>query len=48
MSPGEVRACYRLYAAHRESHRPAVVGGFSVICERCLDRSPLSCSVAAR
>jgi hypothetical protein len=26
MSPGEVRACYRLYAAHRESHRPAVVG----------------------
>jgi hypothetical protein len=20
MSPGEIRACYRLYAAHRESH----------------------------
>jgi hypothetical protein len=26
MSPGEIRACYRLYAAHRKSHRPAVVG----------------------
>jgi hypothetical protein len=20
MSPGEIRACYRLYAAHRKSH----------------------------
>ena len=28
MSPGEIRACYRLYAAHRRSHRPAVVGHF--------------------
>jgi len=26
MSPGEIKACYRLYAAHRKSHRPAVVG----------------------
>ena len=25
MSPGGIRACYRLYAAHRKSHRPAVV-----------------------
>jgi hypothetical protein len=25
-SPGEIRACYRLYAAHRKSRRPAVVG----------------------
>jgi hypothetical protein len=24
MSPGEIRACYRLYAAHRRSHRPAL------------------------
>jgi hypothetical protein len=28
MSPGEIRACYRLYAAHRRSHRPALVGHF--------------------
>ena len=28
MSPGEIRACYRLYAAHRRSHRPSVVGHF--------------------
>jgi hypothetical protein len=28
MSPGEIRACYRLYAAHRKSHRPALVGHF--------------------
>ena len=28
MSPGEIRACYRLYAAHRRSRRPAVVGHF--------------------
>jgi hypothetical protein len=28
MSPGEIRACYRLYAAHRGSHRPALVGHF--------------------
>jgi hypothetical protein len=28
MSPGEIRACYRLYAAHRRSHRPAVVEHF--------------------
>jgi hypothetical protein len=28
MSPGEIRACYRLYAAHRRSHRRAVVGHF--------------------
>src|SRR5215469_9494510 len=27
MSPGEIRACHRLYAAHRRSHRP-VVGHF--------------------
>jgi hypothetical protein len=26
MSPGEIRACYHLYAAHRKSHRSAVVG----------------------
>jgi hypothetical protein len=24
MSPSEIRACYRLYAAHRRSHRPAL------------------------
>ena len=28
MSPGEIRACYRLYAAHRRSHRPSVVEHF--------------------
>jgi hypothetical protein len=28
MSPDEIRACYRLYAAHRRSHRPALVGHF--------------------
>jgi hypothetical protein len=28
MSPGEIRACYRLYAAHRRSHRPAPVRHF--------------------
>ena len=28
-SPGEIRACYRLYAAHHRSRRPAVVGHFS-------------------
>jgi hypothetical protein len=28
MSPGEIRACYRLYAAHRRLHRPALVGHF--------------------
>ena len=27
-SPGEIRACYRLYAAHRRSHRPSVVEHF--------------------
>jgi bifunctional non-homologous end joining protein LigD len=25
MSPGKIRACYRLYAAHRRSHRPTIV-----------------------
>jgi hypothetical protein len=28
MSPGEIRACYRLYAAYHRSRRPAVVGHF--------------------
>jgi hypothetical protein len=28
MSPGEIRACYRLYAAHNRSRRSAVVGHF--------------------
>jgi hypothetical protein len=28
MTPGEIKACYRLYAAHRRSHRPALVGHF--------------------
>ena len=28
MSPSEIRACYRLYAAHRRSHRPAIVEHF--------------------
>jgi hypothetical protein len=28
MSPDEIRACYRLYAAHHRSRRPAVVGHF--------------------
>jgi hypothetical protein len=28
MSPSEIRACYRLYAAHRRSHRPALVEHF--------------------
>jgi hypothetical protein len=28
MSPGEIRACYRLYAAHRRSHRPTLVKHF--------------------
>jgi hypothetical protein len=28
MSAGEIRACYRLYAAHRRSHRPTLVGYF--------------------
>jgi hypothetical protein len=28
MSPDEIRACYRPYAARRRSHRPAVVGHF--------------------
>ena len=28
MSPGEIRACYRLYAAHRRAHRPTLVGHF--------------------
>jgi hypothetical protein len=31
MSPGEIRACYRLYAAHRRSPRPAVVGHFDYL-----------------
>jgi hypothetical protein len=31
MSPSEIRACYRLYAAHRRSHRPAVVGHFDYL-----------------
>ena len=28
MSPREIRACYRLYAAHRRSHRLTLVGHF--------------------
>jgi hypothetical protein len=28
MTPAEIRACYRLYAAHRKSRSPAVVGHF--------------------
>ena len=28
MSPSEIRACYRLYAAHRKSRRPAAIGHF--------------------
>ena len=47
MSTGEIRACYRLYAAHRKSHRPAVVGHLGHLRKMCLHRSPLSCSVAA-
>ena len=31
MSPSEIRACYRLYAAHRRSPRPAVVGHFGYL-----------------
>jgi len=27
MSPGEIRACYRLYAAHRRSHRICTFAG---------------------
>jgi hypothetical protein len=28
MSPGEIRACYRLYAAHRRSRRSSIVEHF--------------------
>jgi hypothetical protein len=46
MSPGEIRACYRLLRliAGRTA-RPSL--GISVICERCLHRWLLSCSLAA-
>jgi hypothetical protein len=44
MSPGEIRACYLLYAAHRKSHRPAVVGHFGHLRKML---ALLSCLVAA-
>jgi hypothetical protein len=42
MTPGEIRACYRLYAAHRKSHEISTFPGTTPVTSNARDSDDLA------